>query len=815
MAVLQFSKVVNALPATLEANTLYMVRRGNGFDFFATNSQGSIVAYPLNAPAAPMVRSFLAAETPTYRIIQNAFAHYANTYLKTGSLKITLPAITAGDSSTGSGTFVSLRFRLWEYGGRGTCWVTVDGYLQASGSTPANVWSNGTAFIEAQNRASKPIQVRLGIENGRYVILIEKTALGTDSQWLYLMCALESAHMSNGGATSTNFDDPTTWLVTYATSISGITIAQTVQPATALLTSDRVSSAVDGTVGQLLTVGYMGWGSTLPTMNNSNVDDQSLNTGQWAVTRTIYATFPVGFASGTFENKVISKTTGPNALTAYQTLTDTSNPALPRKWERSVNAGTIGIWQELRTTANLANVNEIKNGDLSVNSQGNSAPPDRFGTGGNGGAAAPASGYTLIGTGEAVPFGLKRWWTLSGNDGGFYLILPNVRRYAGRTVTFSFYVKADKAGASMAGLRFYQRMGTGGSPSATTSSYGDRDGITLTTGVQRMVCTVTLPDLSGKTLGTNDDSDLYISMNVTLGGAVVSMTGFKLEGGVAATPFEMRDEEAVLMNQAPISPAMQAILDNNGLATATPNRSFVSCDDAPMGSTIRYEGTQANATSLNYPTSAANSGSQVAFSVFTLGVSGPNARIVQIAAEVFGATGVLAGSRGRTFVRIKHDANWFAWSELATVTSPTFANTLNLLSAAGNAGMRIGRQNGAVSTPYLDFISGGNNIGYDFRLIAKGGGPSNTTTGTGQLSMLGAGVNIGTETQNNSDRLTVSGSASVSGAFRPGQFTLSTLPSASALSGYEIDVTDASGGPKRCRSNGTNWLILNTTTPVS
>lgn len=51
--------------------------------------------------------------------------------------------------------------------------------------------------------------------------------------------------------------------------------------------------------------------------------------------------------------------------------------------------------------------------------------------------------------------------------------------------------------------------------------------------------------------------------------------------------------------------------------------------------------------------------------------------------------------------------------------------------------------------------------------------------------------------------------------WRPGQYTLSTLPSASAYNGYLIDVTNATGGPKMCRSNGTVWQILNTTTTVS
>lgn len=56
------------------------------------------------------------------------------------------------------------------------------------------------------------------------------------------------------------------------------------------------------------------------------------------------------------------------------------------------------------------------------------------------------------------------------------------------------------------------------------------------------------------------------------------------------------------------------------------------------------------------------------------------------------------------------------------------------------------------------------------------------------------------------------------GPVKVGQYTLATLPSASAFNGYEIDVTNATvapAGPKRCRSNGTNWLILNTNTPVS
>ena len=51
MAALKAHKVVSALPGTLEANCLYLVRTGAGFDLYATNDSGTVVAYPLNGGA--------------------------------------------------------------------------------------------------------------------------------------------------------------------------------------------------------------------------------------------------------------------------------------------------------------------------------------------------------------------------------------------------------------------------------------------------------------------------------------------------------------------------------------------------------------------------------------------------------------------------------------------------------------------------------------------------------------------------------------------------------------------------------------------
>lgn len=58
-------------------------------------------------------------------------------------------------------------------------------------------------------------------------------------------------------------------------------------------------------------------------------------------------------------------------------------------------------------------------------------------------------------------------------------------------------------------------------------------------------------------------------------------------------------------------------------------------------------------------------------------------------------------------------------------------------------------------------------------------------------------------------------SLAVQGPVLVGQYLLASLPPAASFSGYEIDVTNATGGSKRCRSNGTVWQIINTTTTVS
>jgi hypothetical protein len=78
--------------------------------------------------------------------------------------------------------------------------------------------------------------------------------------------------------------------------------------------------------------------------------------------------------------------------------------------------------------------------------------------------------------------------------------IENVNLLAGKTVTLSFWAKAD-ANRNIA-IELYQNFGTGGSPSVDVLGIGSQL-VALTTSWQKYTVTVTIPSIVGKTLGTD------------------------------------------------------------------------------------------------------------------------------------------------------------------------------------------------------------------------------------------------------------------------------------------------------------------------
>lgn len=88
MAQVKHHKFVAALPAQLEANAIYYVRAGAGFDLYVTNSSGTVVAYPINAPAGG------GGGAGTVAMMESFTAEAGASYWLGSSLTVTLPSTT-------------------------------------------------------------------------------------------------------------------------------------------------------------------------------------------------------------------------------------------------------------------------------------------------------------------------------------------------------------------------------------------------------------------------------------------------------------------------------------------------------------------------------------------------------------------------------------------------------------------------------------------------------------------------------------------------------------------------------------------------
>jgi hypothetical protein len=146
---------------------------------------------------------------------------------------------------------------------------------------------------------------------------------------------------------------------------------------------------------------------------------------------------------------------------------------------------------------------------------------------------APVAGY------EAVSF-LRVNSTANNGCTAFQLIqrIEDVRTFAGQTVTFSFWAKADGT-STFAAPALQQVFGSGGSGTVTTAI--TMSSTTLGTGWTRYTGTVAVPSISGKTVGTSS----YLQVVVTLPTAssvfrngTYDYWGWQLEAGSTATPFQ-------------------------------------------------------------------------------------------------------------------------------------------------------------------------------------------------------------------------------------------------------------------------------------
>ena len=126
--------------------------------------------------------------------------------------------------------------------------------------------------------------------------------------------------------------------------------------------------------------------------------------------------------------------------------------------------------------------------------------------------------------------------------------IEGVQKTSGETVTLTFWAKADSA-KNMA-VEYIQNFGTGGSPSSTVTAIGVTT-VALTTSWVKQTVTIVLPTVSGKTLGTDLNDYLQLTMWFDAGSnhdarsnslgqqsGTFDIANVQIELGVTATDFE-------------------------------------------------------------------------------------------------------------------------------------------------------------------------------------------------------------------------------------------------------------------------------------
>jgi hypothetical protein len=186
--------------------------------------------------------------------------------------------------------------------------------------------------------------------------------------------------------------------------------------------------------------------------------------------------------------------------------------------------GDMGVWQRGTTFTNTANAAYTADRwRYSFDATSSATISQQTFTPGT----APVAGYE-------GNFFLRHTMTTPGTTTFAQVFQPveDVRTFAGQTVTFSFWAKADAARSSF--IYAEQNFGTGGS---STVQYLSMGSASLTTSWQRFSFTVALSSLAGKTIGTSSFLNFYIRVGLTLN-AVTDIWGVQLESGSTATAFQ-------------------------------------------------------------------------------------------------------------------------------------------------------------------------------------------------------------------------------------------------------------------------------------
>jgi hypothetical protein len=224
----------------------------------------------------------------------------------------------------------------------------------------------------------------------------------------------------------------------------------------------------------------------------------------------------VGTGSATFDNLAA----GSNG----QTLVADSSTSTGLRYQSNFAAGknqcingAFNVWQ--RGTSFGANVYTADRWATQTD-KGTTVSQQTFTAG-----TAPVAGYE--GT-----FFLRQAYTATGNYAALQTKLEDVRLFAGQTITLSYWAKADATFSNTPSIS--QNFGSGGSSSVGTNGTTHN----ITTSWTRYSSVITVPSISGKTIGTSSFLMLQPILLESTGARTIDIWGVQVEAGSVATAFQ-------------------------------------------------------------------------------------------------------------------------------------------------------------------------------------------------------------------------------------------------------------------------------------
>jgi hypothetical protein len=219
---------------------------------------------------------------------------------------------------------------------------------------------------------------------------------------------------------------------------------------------------------------------------------------------------------------------GAQDIRALGDAIDTSlwNVGFGQAGKNAIINGNFGIWQRGTsfTPASGSGIYSADRFNLSWSGTGTSTFSQQTFTPG----AAPVAGYE-------AQFYLR----CAMSSGATYVQvnqpIEDVRTFAGQTITISYWAKASSSVVIRPIYR--QNFGSGGSGNVDASGVVDK---TLTSSWVRYTDTVTMPSITGKTIGTGSALQIYFInyQSGTIASNTIEVWGLQVEYGSKATPFE-------------------------------------------------------------------------------------------------------------------------------------------------------------------------------------------------------------------------------------------------------------------------------------